>query len=521
MKIVARYFFVLAIIMKANICFASESPRKYPDTFKNKAIYYFKKWTYWDYLYKPKSVDDFIDSLKDKEPANKTQDKIINSPIEPNSSKKTLPKILQEQNKNLPIINLPESENKTDLTELEAPELPSEFNFDKSKDLPDISKNSGNTQTALYQDNTESIEEPLKLPKLKDDLDVGNSFAEEQIETKPELSEDKNIETVENSSSPINKSEESFDTNSLEQQPEVDNKIANNAENEEEHIIEIKDNKPSIEESEIATHDKKNETTATKKKDIVNEEINNISEASESPPENISSVEQIPQTNQENKDELTDLEKADRDIMISEGYNSTEVSELIKTRRLKTPEQIEEDRKDFQNLRQFIENELTMLVFPKDDVVLGKVTYGAFLSYTDDTTFLKEFWRSFYFKIDKMNNKVQNQYITSLEKNEQGLTLEESIHYSKEFIRRGDIDSLRVVLNNSDKNFINNIEDGYDLLENAIDHNNYDVAYFLLMRGMDVNHLYVGAESLVYNDNTVATPLRIRNLYKSAGAKSY
>ncbi|MDX1923985.1 MAG: hypothetical protein SFT91_01980, partial [Rickettsiaceae bacterium] len=156
-------------------------------------------------------------------------------------------------------------------------------------------------------------------------------------------------------------------------------------------------------------------------------------------------------------------------------------------------EQVRKNNKADKELSAFIEDEIQDLLLPEDDVVLGKTSSVGALEITDSYAYLKLFWKNFYkFYSEDARNGI-NKYIAALSKEHEKFDFEEAKILAEEYVLAGDIEKLRVVVDNSEPNIIKYSECDFCFLCFTIDVDQYNPAYYIVMRGASIRDILFDA----------------------------
>lgn len=399
-------------------------PPPSPHSFKDTAIKYLKKWTYWDYFEKPKWFKPKSESM----PANNialTSDPKPNIPEIPKEEKK-----IEEISKQLnePAKNISET--------IKPPHIPDEFeeklnNLSKRIphiDLPESPANSNNQEIKTLYDKVLEVEK-------KETIDSSNQ-------------------------------------NQLAQNVPIDNPVAS-------PIV------SSIDTPSETTVVPPKEDNSLKQEISTIPEENKIVESDKKSEEIAQNLPQTPPKIQQNKviDEATLKLLADQEILMSEGKKSKDIEIKIEQRLSKSPEEIAKEQIEAEEIAAFVEDEMTMLLMPQDDVELGKVTLAAKLTYSDDSEFFKIFWDIFDSStLDQHAVAIRN-YIYNIENSDVYLDIDEAKNLAISAIKKDDIHSLRYALNHSETDLLKLSGPDFNLLQFAIDQNQYNSIYYILMRG--------------------------------------
>ncbi len=175
-------------------------------------------------------------------------------------------------------------------------------------------------------------------------------------------------------------------------------------------------------------------------------------------------------------------------------------------------EQVLLEEEKTRTYEQFVQDEIAMLLLPRDEVVLGEITQTGRISYIDSHAYLKVFWREFYHHSREAATISINSHIESLKKTPPVLTLDQSKALSSYYTKRGDIDNLRVTLDNSRINLVRYRDNKFFLLRDAIDADQYNSVYYLIMRN---SNIYYAIESKgCMRDEDYINPITLRLLRK-------
>lgn len=471
---------LLFILLSANIAFADNNNNYESDTLKNKAIYYFKKWTYWDYLYKPKFIDNFINNLKDKNiNISKSENQNTQEESSQNIATDKIDDNLQLSQKNKIEFNLPKTQSNNSDEVISPPRLPDEFE-EYIKKIPDADTSKNFDAGNELNNNSE---ESISIPKLPDEFDNINFT---------ESSKNDNSTITDNFTTLTQVLEKEEDKNLIK---EIDANIPKNDMN-------------LITSSDIIIEDNNNNI---KLSDISQKTTTNTSIA---PPEKTEK-----NTLNDTKIEFNQLELADKEILLSEGYSESEADKKIKKQKNISPEQIKQNHIEEMEKKKFIENEMTMLVLPEDDVTTGKLTYSAKLTYSNNNEFLKLFWKALNDKKSKIASISTDSYISYVNKQTIKLTDIETKVLVNDAINTNNIDKLRIAIDNSDhQNLI--VSENFDILAQAASTGRYDQTYLLFMKGLSSNDYLLSGNYLISGNYIYEISENLGLLLNQAGIKN-
>ncbi len=197
------------------------------------------------------------------------------------------------------------------------------------------------------------------------------------------------------------------------------------------------------------------------------------------------------------------------------------VTELKKVQqKVISPEELALQEEAQKELEKFVEDEVAMLTFPRDeDLVLGKSTLSAKLTYADDTEYINYFWNFYNKNKNVAKNREMRALITKLSKSDGDVKIDNVQEYAENYIYRNDIDGLRTLIDHSDINFVRYVDDGFDPVMLAIEQREYNSLYYLLMRGAPASRITPDGRSL-YNIAQEGSSDSIIWLLKSASAKT-
>lgn len=601
MKFFTKFFVTILLVFSFNAIAAENIGGTYipgkPDTFKNKAIFYFKKWTYWDVFYVPQFLDDLLTSFEDEFPVDKKPSTHSGSePIDTNDENNTqqdsdntlldnesikIPEINKLDNtKNNIINNTPTLSSDEEIdNKLEIPTLPvkeEENVINDSSKLeedepfmpisPSLSKNEDELKNIHHESNDlevpslpEEIDKELTVPSLQDDnvvqpitpqitkTDTDDNIHESirrsdnipplvvnddlplTIPSLPEETEDTDNEHTNESSIKTNETSSTPNQDLVEDITEHENKTSDEASDITSDQTKKLDNKP-IEEK-----------LALDSKNVNDSEVSNEAKA---PAESTSQliltapqIQNVPSTptvrdvktqpaiykddKHKSKAKFSDLELADKDILLSQGYSKEQAETKIKDRKTKSVEELNaEDQKELKK-RQFVENELTMFILPDDDVILGKITPSAELTFADNYKFVKMFWDAFNEYKASIKNKQANQYLASIKEPKHEFNKEDAEEITDYALKTSSIDDARVVVNHYKLTELQKVSGDFDMLAKAVTKNDYDLIYFYLMRGLNIDQYQVSEYGLISGDYLYYAQEDVIDLLKKAGATEY
>lgn len=144
------------------------------------------------------------------------------------------------------------------------------------------------------------------------------------------------------------------------------------------------------------------------------------------------------------------------------------------------------------DLNNFIKLEIANLKTPNDDVVLGEVVYFQRLKYVSDAEYYKEFWDSMNRYLNQKGDRAINNFIEDVSDPIDSPYKGAAKELLFEGALKDDISLLKASLDFADNYsvLINSVNENLlNPLEVAIINNNYNAAYYLIMKGASVNHI--------------------------------
>jgi hypothetical protein len=519
-------FLILCLFISAEVYSQGDKSEinegtKQEETFKDIAIKYIKKWTYWDYIQKTKLYESISASISNL----KESDKIDPTKKEDKKELASDAKIEEKSISSIETFNKVQAkveEYKPDsIPTLIVPNLPDEFesttqenhsnNTAPSIDLPDLDNNK-KEEPIPNQEKVPSLPELSSSVELPETKTVADSIALspphheiKEIGAAPATVEPTTSSEIENLSptKPDDKITESIEKNNISDSSEslqVDAIKTTNIQDSNNLIKDVdKDLTKLVEQTPVPA---KNENEESQKKaethdTSANTNIeNNKSELTTSAnqaepkiPESIADapkpdIQEIPaEISKDQNNKLTPAQQADLDILLSEGKTTIQAKEIIDYRTSKTPEELEKEEKELAEKNQFIQDELTMLIMPEDDIELGKLTLSAKLTYSDDSEFFKIFWENFDSSMLDADSVEIRKYIYNLKRTPVLLKQKHAKELILDSIKKGDISTLRAVLNHTANNLVTYRSNNFNLLQSAINSNDYNNVYYIIMRG--------------------------------------
>ncbi|MDX1924545.1 MAG: hypothetical protein SFT91_04945 [Rickettsiaceae bacterium] len=142
-----------------------------------------------------------------------------------------------------------------------------------------------------------------------------------------------------------------------------------------------------------------------------------------------------------------------------------------------------------QEIEKFVQDEVTMILLPRDEVVLGELTFEAKIFFTDHHDYIDYFWREYYFLKHQPKVAYMNKYLKAINLPHTKLEADKAIVYAEEFTKKGSINELRVILDNSSVDLINYKTNNISLPMVAINSGQYNSLYLMIMRGLGKNSL--------------------------------
>ena len=243
--------------------------------------------------------------------------------------------------------------------------------------------------------------------------------------------------------------------------------------------------------------------TATKAQEVPLAQLSNSGKANTSLAQQAASQEIHTETAQINKEALPSKQvevvqntKIEQNTTASETQLPKLIIVGLKKAEEKPQLQIDPQQQEKEEIAQrestkFIEDEIAMLTLPHDDdVVLGHNTLYAHMTYEDDSSYIKEFWRSFYDQKDQNPNKKIRNLIQKLNKQNHKIYDPKLLkEYAIAYAEVGDINGLRTIIDHSAIDLLRYKTQNFNLLLAAVASNQYNTTYYLLMRGAAVNRL--------------------------------
>ena len=217
------------------------------------------------------------------------------------------------------------------------------------------------------------------------------------------------------------------------------------------------------------------------------------------------------------------LAQADKDILLSEQQKPKKAPSLadLEKEANKTPEQKAKEEIDALELASFMKDEIIMLQFSRDEVVLGNIKFSAKLATISDSEYIKYFWKQYEKRSSAEKSRMIREFINDVAQPPVLLDLEEAKQAALVAINSNDLSSLRAVLNHTKTNLLNINDSDFNLIQASVSVANYDTTYYLIMRGANVN---------ITNNDSNQTLVQLANennspslvwLLKRAGAKDY
>ncbi len=141
------------------------------------------------------------------------------------------------------------------------------------------------------------------------------------------------------------------------------------------------------------------------------------------------------------------------------------------------------------DIADFIQNEIAMILLPRDDVELGEVTMSSRLTYADDAIYIKVFWEQYDRKKSKEDNEGIKHFIKAIARGP--VTIADIDEAKKELLiaaKNGDIYTIRAILNHSHIN-INSVSEEFNPVLASVASDQYNSLYYFIMKGADISVL--------------------------------
>lgn len=156
----------------------------------------------------------------------------------------------------------------------------------------------------------------------------------------------------------------------------------------------------------------------------------------------------------------------------------------IQPAKILSPEELEKQELAQKELEKFVDDEIAMLTLPRDDdIVLGKPSISAKLTYANDTEYISYFWDSYRKNKGLESSKKMRLIISELSKLDKEAPIDHIEGYTDHYISKSDIDGIRTLINHGDIDFVRYVSEDFDPVLLAIQNEQYNALYYLLMRG--------------------------------------
>ncbi len=162
------------------------------------------------------------------------------------------------------------------------------------------------------------------------------------------------------------------------------------------------------------------------------------------------------------------------------------IVDLKKIEPVKTlsPEELVKQETAQKELEKFVDDEIAMLTLPRDDdIILGKPSISAKLTYANDTEYISYFWDSYRKNKGLETRKKMHLLISKLSKFDREAPIDHIEGYTDTYISKSDIDGIRTLINHSKIDFVKYVSTDFDPVLLAIQNEQYNALYYLLMRG--------------------------------------
>jgi hypothetical protein len=168
----------------------------------------------------------------------------------------------------------------------------------------------------------------------------------------------------------------------------------------------------------------------------------------------------------------------DNNLSKNEVLNNQDNSKIINDSKVLSP-----------GLTQFIQDETQMLLLPNDDMILGVLTEGAIIDQMDLYSFINMFKKIYDSNIRKKQRIIINDFIDNYDKdfrtNKDCAPYYDSINNAFDAVKKDNLFALRALLDNYP--IIQKTKtDQYTLLHEAAEDNQYYLAKFLIIRGINL-----------------------------------
>ncbi len=181
-----------------------------------------------------------------------------------------------------------------------------------------------------------------------------------------------------------------------------------------------------------------------------------------------------------------------------------------------TQKQMQAQEAEEAEINAFIQDEVAMIMLPRDDVELGAITSSAKLTYSDESAYIKMFWDQYNKNESKKQDTIIKNFIKAVSN---GPVIISDLESAKEeflsAVEKGDIYTIRTILNHSYIN-INKLTENFKPVLSAVSAGMYNVVYYLIMKGANISVLNDSLSASDFHDNSQKS---IIWLLSKAGAK--